>query len=71
MGVFDSITLLAADSRLVCAEGHHLYEFQTKDLDCAMQHYYLHWNRLFTNGEEGRHVEQNGAAVTLRKANKL
>lgn len=39
MGLYDEIHVL--DGSVRCAQGHPLKRLQTKDMDCALAHYYL------------------------------
>ena len=38
MGMFDTVQFIGP-SPITCAAGHENNDFQTKDLDCSMQHY--------------------------------
>lgn len=41
MGMYDDFSVKAPHPQLICAQGHSLKTFQTKDFECSLDHYYL------------------------------
>lgn len=56
--MFDSVVMAGPKDALLCAAGHELRNFQTKDLDCAMNTYYVFEGCVYEAARDGWSLRQ-------------
>jgi hypothetical protein len=65
MGMFDTF-IWDKESAPKCLEGHQIFSYQTKDLDCNMDTYYVYKNEVFQYNKH--HTTDESVFSTYEKA---